>query len=342
MDRISAFGYQIISGSRRTFRNKNLGLGVSGTTFDELWFAGVQESILAPIEAVGIVPADVTLGAADTQLLTAIRIIASANVGATVTTNATLSAGAAGLIPVDATGGNITIALPAAAAANGQPFAFRLARLDATANTVTVVYHAGDTTLPGGGSSAVLPPASMLILDGDGSSHWYPRHSDGVLGPTYIVASTTYTFASANNLIECWGGGSGGCGGLGGSGGAGGYTAKLVVGQAVGSTVTCTVGSGGAGCLYGSGPSGAGGTTSFGAFCSATGGGGANSNPGAGGSGVGGDLNASGQNGIDLDGSVTIAQGGVPPGWLGYGAGGFANGSVGSNGQGGLIRITPR
>lgn len=75
MDRVSAPGNQIISGGRRTWRNKNLGAGVAGTTQDQLWYAGVQESIIGAIEAAGLTPADSALGSVDTQLAQAIGIL---------------------------------------------------------------------------------------------------------------------------------------------------------------------------------------------------------------------------------------------------------------------------
>jgi hypothetical protein len=172
MDRVSSTNYQTIGG-RRTWRNKNLGAGLAGTTFDQLWFAGVQESLIAPVEGVGIVPADSALGSADTQLLQAIRIIAAGNKTATITANTAVTAANAGLIPIDATAGNITVTLPLSASANGQPFRFKFVRLDATTHTVTINLTGGDTLLVFGGTSVTYGlPSAPLEMVADGGTHW--------------------------------------------------------------------------------------------------------------------------------------------------------------------------
>jgi hypothetical protein len=91
----------------------------------------------------------------------------------------------------------------------------------------------------------------------------------------------------------------------GAGGGGGGFSLKKIVAASLGSSETVTIGQGGAG-VSGSDGS-AGGTTSFGAHCSATGGGGGEAGPasgtgyfrlgGVGGLGNGGDLNVAGGDG---------------------------------------------
>jgi hypothetical protein len=77
MDRISSVNFQTIGG-RRTWLDKNPGVGVPfGTTWSAIWAAGVQESIVETIEAAGLTPVDSALGATDTQLRDAIKILAA-------------------------------------------------------------------------------------------------------------------------------------------------------------------------------------------------------------------------------------------------------------------------
>lgn len=147
-----------------------------------------------------------------------------------------------------------------------------------------------------------------------------------------FTSSGTFTVPSGITAVKVTvvgGGGNGGsgytgCGQQGGAGGGGGGLAiKYITGLTPGGTVSVTVG-------------GATGTSSFGAYCSATGGSnGANGAPsagagGAGGSGSGGDLNMTGARGGDLTGrgpgggggnlvSIYGAGGGASAGGWGYG-----------------------
>jgi hypothetical protein len=124
-------------------------------------------------------------------------------------------------------------------------------------------------------------------------------------------ASGTYD-KTVNNpsfvIVEMIGGGGAGGGrastaGSAAGGGAGGYCRKKILNSAMSNTTTVTVGSGGA---AGTGAGGNGGTSSFGAICSATGGVGGQAGAGstknlggAGGAGLGGDLNLTGATGGD-------------------------------------------
>lgn len=163
-----------------------------------------------------------------------------------------------------------------------------------------------------------------------------------------FTASGTFTVPAGVTevFVEVWGGGGNAganpphwCYG----GGGGGYAAKRVLDLVAGATIAVTVGSGG------------GGTSSFGAHCSATGGTNGNNNGngtlGIGGSGIGGDINVTGETGITgvfVNGSVTnlgvggaaykggfggmaSAHGAAPGGgggWEGYGAYYGARGEV--------------
>lgn len=137
----------------------------------------------------------------------------------------------------------------------------------------------------------------------------------------------------------------------GGGGGGGGLSRKRIAAAALGATETVTVGSGGTGVSASAGNNG--GSSSFGAHCSATGGLGGNTvaassngnsaSGGVGGVGSGGDENLTGQGGgagiPGLGGPSARCSGGqggsAPMG--GGGAVGLGNGSSGGNGAAGAL-----
>lgn len=134
-------------------------------------------------------------------------------------------------------------------------------------------------------------------------------------------------------LIYCTGAGGGA--GYGGAGGGGGTAIKLVTAATLGATQTVTVGAGGTT----ANPGNAGGTSSFGALCSATGGSGGRvaggAYPGPGGIGTGGDQNLRGQGADGFVGGF-----GGDSFWGGGGSGPstdptYSHGGGGSNGGGG-------
>lgn len=124
-------------------------------------------------------------------------------------------------------------------------------------------------------------------------------------------------------------------------GGGGGSAIELIEDVALGATETVTVGAGGLGGTATGASGAAGGTTSFGAHCSATGGaGGTNTTGGVGGGAVGGSLNLAGAGGNSTNN--TSPQGGAGGGsyWGGGAAGRYGNaagtdGRVGGGGGGG-------
>ncbi|WP_271612888.1 glycine-rich domain-containing protein [Bradyrhizobium sp. CCBAU 21362] len=155
------------------------------------------------------------------------------------------------------------------------------------------------------------------------------------------VFTTSGPYVPSPNMTSCiveavGGGGAGGSAPVGtattssaGSGGGyGGFTRKTISAAVIGASQPITIGAGGVPGAAGNFPGGSGGTTSFGALCSATGGAGgpsANagavaSNPGAaGGAGVGGDFNAVGAPG---GGSAVYSGGGIAAAMSGYGGSG--------------------
>lgn len=170
----------------------------------------------------------------------------------------------------------------------------------------------------------------------------------GSRGQVFTGSGTFTVPAGVTSVFVTVVGGGGGSGnsasnscanGAGGNGGGGGLSQRLVTGLTPGSTVSVTVGAGGAAQT-------AGGTSSFGAFCSATGGGGGafgNQGTGASGShgtGSGGDINLSGyaNNGIGLApiyGGTALLVTGVNNGNPGINRG---SGATGARSEAGLSR----
>lgn len=132
------------------------------------------------------------------------------------------------------------------------------------------------------------------------------------------TASATWTKPAGLKFVRVRMVGGGGSGGgtaataagqvaAGGGGAGGGYSEKLIAAAALGATEAVTVGAGGAGATAGANTGNAGGTSSFGAHCSAGGGGGgagmaaqtatASVNGGSPGAGTGGDFNSYGEAG---------------------------------------------
>lgn len=136
--------------------------------------------------------------------------------------------------------------------------------------------------------------------------------------------------------VELWGGGAGSSGGIGAGGAGGGYSWKRIAGLTPGATVAVTVGPGGVAGNNGAGAT-AGGTTSFGAYFSATGGSPGNAGAGPGGNGIGGDLNISGGGSQDIDAIATYSLG-----TLGCALGGAApRGGLPGTFNSGAVQIAP-
>ena len=157
----------------------------------------------------------------------------------------------------------------------------------------------------------------------------------GLINITQYGSAGTFTWfkpAGCTKVLVKIVGGGGGAAGYCESGGAGGYTEKVVDVSAV-SSVAVTVGGGGASvAYYAAGANG--GTSSFGAYCSATGGYGANRNSshsgGHGGIGSSGSINLYGGNGTghsNSSGNFPGGQGGGTP----FGSSGYVNRATTSN-----------
>lgn len=158
-----------------------------------------------------------------------------------------------------------------------------------------------------------------------------------------------YRPANCNKVFVMVTGGGGGGAGYCESGGAGGYAEKIVdvTGVSVGSAISVTVGSGGSNVTYYT-TGGDGGTSSFGAYVSATGGYGANRNAnhtgGVGGDGSGGDVNLRGGTGTGHVNSYGrgSGMGGASKWGQGYGSSHSTQGVVGyaTPGAGGVGAVS--
>ena len=172
-----------------------------------------------------------------------------------------------------------------------------------------IVLDDGSSVPPG-----VVGIGSTLFLIDSGTNLRIANVGQATLPPSALVTfltSTTWTVPAGVTRVKrarIWGagGGGGGSSGVAGGGsgaGAGGYAE--VVNLSVSGTVTVTIGAGGAGGTNAPTNGSTGGTSSFGAFASATGGGGGtsgsggpqNTSSGAGGTGSGPGINLTGEGG---------------------------------------------
>lgn len=130
------------------------------------WFNGVQEELAALVLRAGL-----SLDAADlAQVRKGLDRLYGGGLR-TVTGSVTLTADDAGVVLVNASGGNLTITLPAAGAANGRPLEIVLVRTDATGNTVTVQRAGSD--LIEAQTSRQLPREERLVLRSNGIGLWH-------------------------------------------------------------------------------------------------------------------------------------------------------------------------
>jgi hypothetical protein len=212
------------------------------------------------------------------------------------------------------------------------------------------------------GTSTTSTPTQLAVST-------YVNSKKGALKNMYTFTSSgTYTKSGTDvNYIRvvCVGAGGGAAQSYGESGGAGGYSELLIAAGGI-TTVPVTVSSsGGAGGGY-YGNYNAGGTTSFGGYCSASGGYGANNNMthsgGYGGLGYGGNINSNGGGGSGHrnmystsnhncgHGGASFFGGGIESGHYGQGdpwnyanaalgAGGVSTHGAGVTGQGGVCIV---
>lgn len=183
-------------------------VGVPGVTpstvVDGDWANAVQEEIVTVLATAGITPSKTVR----TQLVQAVKRVSGGDVTTISSSGTTLTADNAGIVLVNASGGNISMTLPASASANGLPLAFHFARTDTTANTVSIALNAADTLLFGGGIGPIsLGLNGVLSLFGDGISHWLQDRTPG--GVQVFTSSGTFIVPAPVIEVEVWAGGSG-------------------------------------------------------------------------------------------------------------------------------------
>ena len=153
--------------------------GITAATRVRYWFLNmIMKELVGIVTAMGITPAPATA----TQVLQGIKRIAGGNMIAVTTGSTTLTADQIGTVYIDASGGNVSITLPAAAVLVGAVPGglsanlafFRFIRVDATANTVTITPAGADTLLVKAGSlsSLSVPVVCTVEMAADNSSRW--------------------------------------------------------------------------------------------------------------------------------------------------------------------------
>lgn len=255
---------------------------------------------------------------------------------ATSTTKGMGMVGAGDLAYAEGTVGERVVRLDKTMATAGTAPSFTLAPITAlSAYTIgkryRVCFHAGGTTgsntlnisglgaknlkqysTSGSKTSGVVVSGMICSVEYDGTDFvilnpipQVSEFSGRLLATTYYLTAGTFTYTKATNnpsfirVRMVGGGGSSGktTSAYTGAGAGGGYSEKTIQASDLNATETIVIGAGGiAVTVDGTGNNG--GTTSFGAHCSATGGSGGgnvyNDIPASGGTGIGGNLNAAG------------------------------------------------
>lgn len=296
-----------IGGGRLGYRDENLGSGIEGTELRAGAVNNIQEELASGlVEFAGLV-----LDGNDwEQVRKALsRLFGGGN--SLVNATGALTADAAGLVRVDASGGALTITLPAANAAGGRPQRFLFVRTDSSANAVTV-QRAGADTIEGG-NTLPLPANGRLVLMSDGATAWrvVGGSTGRLIGVQVFAASGTYTPTPGTQsvLVELIGGGGGG----GGAQSTASGEVAVASGAASGSYARGRFTSGFAGAAVTIGAAGTGGTGAAGTDGGASSFGGLMTAPGGPGGGISKNpppwVQGSGQAALPTGGNIEAAQG---------------------------------
>lgn len=140
--------------------------GTPATVPGVYWFYQMAAELENMLTQAGITPDLTKL----TQLFNASQRVAGAQFQ-TVSANKVLTIADAGLVAIDASGGNVTVTLPASNVLAGLPFEF--VRTDTSANTVTVAAAVGETI--GAAASVALQPGDVLNVRSTGAGIWWSQ-----------------------------------------------------------------------------------------------------------------------------------------------------------------------
>lgn len=283
------------------FKDGDLANGIVPTDLNADIFNQLQEEVARIIESAGV-PLD---GAVFTQLTRAVKRLFGGNVTTVNAANSpyALTADHAGLVIMDATAGNVSATLPAAALLTGVSMKYRFVRVDATVNTATVSRAGADTFVGGATSFTFGSLGDWRVVESDTVSKWAFVGRRAKSTRTVLTSgSGTYTTPAGCVALRVRGVGGGG-GGAGSGSSAG--TAASVGGNTTFGTALLVANGGGIGNL--NAPSGVGGTGSIG---------------GAVGFGIAG--------AVGQGSGVSNSGGNAPPGGTG---GGTALGGGGGGGQ---------
>lgn len=152
--------------------------GVSlATALSPTWCDGVQQELINVLVEGGLAPSSAVL----TQVRDSLRRLFGGNVRTVTSGAGNLSADDAGDVYVDASGGAVTLNLPATDAANARPMPFRFFRTDASANAVTI-NRAGVNTIFNGVSGA-----TSLSLRSSEELHLRSNGGNGAAGVWRVV-----------------------------------------------------------------------------------------------------------------------------------------------------------
>lgn len=195
--------------------------------------------------------------------------------------------------------------------------------------TLTSLSLSSPLTAANGGTGLSFPGTSGNILTSNGTDWTSAAAPAGGFSNWQVFTSSgTFTVPTGITKVKVTvvgGGGGGNTNWYYAGGGGGGAAIKIITGLTPGATISVTVGAGGA-------QNTDGGTSSFGAYCSATGGKkgttSTNMSGAEGGIGTGGDLNIRGGGsggGVSTSGSITVPS---PGGSSILGGGGFSSGTT--------------
>ena len=256
---------QAAVGTPGYINNQTPGAGVTPTVIDPDVNNAIIAELANVLAAVGIALSPGTF----TQIAQAMKRLGASNV-TSESANATLTADNAGLVLVNAAGGNVALTLPAANGMNGLPMRFAFVRTDNSTNTVTITAAGTDTIQPAGTASITLSGANDAAeLAANGTNGWVMPAAATRSQLLYYDTAGSYTPAVPPGFtrarVKCWGGGAGGGGSgatYGGAGGCGGNLSEDILTGIGGATLDVTVGAGGTGGASGGGNGTAGGASS--------------------------------------------------------------------------------